>query len=37
MDILSRFAESYLTSHLEHTFPSLKYYKDIKINGINYE
>lgn len=35
--ILSHFAETYLISHLEHSFTSLKYYKNIKINGITYE
>ena len=34
---LARFTESYLLSHLEHSFSSLKYFKDIRINGLNYE
>ncbi len=37
MELLARFAESYLLSHLEHSFSSLKYFKDIRINGIDYE
>ena len=35
--IFSSFAETYLLSHLEHSFSSLKYYKNIRINGITYE
>ncbi len=37
LEILSGFAETYLISHLEHNFNSLKYYKKIKMYGINYE
>lgn len=37
MEILSQFTESYLISHLEHSFSSLKYFKNIRINGIDYE
>lgn len=37
LEVLSRFAETYLISHLEHSFSSLKYYKDLKLNGIKYE
>ena len=37
MEILSQFTESYLISHLEHSFTSLKYLKNIRINGIVYE
>jgi len=37
MGMLASFAESYLISHLEHPFSSLKYFKDIRLNGINYE
>ena len=33
--ILSRFAETYLLSHLEHSFSSLKYYKNIRLNGLD--
>ncbi len=36
-EILSGFAETYHISHLEHNFSSLKYYKKIKMYGINYE
>lgn len=35
--LLSYFTETYLISHLEHSFKSLKYYKDIRLNGIDYE
>lgn len=34
---LGVFTESYLVSHLEHSFASLKYYKNIKLGGIDYE
>ena len=37
MEILSRFTETYLLSHLEHSFSSLKYYKELKIYGMQYE
>ncbi len=37
LNILSAFAEKYLISHLEHSFSSLKYYKNIKQYGIDYE
>lgn len=35
--LLGLFTESYLTSHFEHPFASLKYYKDIKFGKIDYE
>ncbi len=35
--LLGIFTESYLTSHLEHPFASLKYYKDIRSGKIDYE
>lgn len=37
LPLFSAFAETYLTSHLEHSFSSLRYYKNIRINGIHYE
>lgn len=37
LEILSRFAETYLISHLEHSFSSLKYYKELKLYGMKYE
>lgn len=37
IEILSRFCETYLLSHLEHSFSSLKFYKNIRLNGIQYE
>ncbi len=36
-ELLGVFCESYLVSHLEHTFASLKYYKNIKLGGTYYE
>lgn len=35
MPMFSAFCETFLTSHLEHTFSSLKYYKKIKHYGKN--
>ena len=37
LTILSHFSETYLLSHLEHSFSSLKYYKDLKLYGMKYE
>ena len=36
LQLFSLFCENYLISHLEHSFSSLKYYKDIKKYGLNY-